>query len=477
LKDFAFESAFNLRDALLAKKFSVLEITDFFLEQIALENKVLNIFLYIDEEDARKDAKRLDAMIAKEFPSKPLFGIPSVVPDFLNLENTPTTFGSKLFKGQTQANDAVEIGNLKQAGAVILGKTNVSEFGLSYDTTNNLQGPCVNPWNHSYSAGGGAAGGAAAVAAGLAPIALATDFSGALRLSASNCGVLGMMPTRGRVPNVHRHLLPFTERMFLRKGAIARHAIDIAMVLNVLAQPDPRDPFCSCDSPENYVECIQQELPRKFKIGFSTNMSFFSAHPEVVHLLETGAEKLKSLGHTVEQISLNFSQDLLRHFQNLFTADRYVLIMKYLSEHPSNYDLLSNEVKSWLKLGNAVTGPQYAMGITYLGMIEQQIEHFLTFYDFLLTPADPLPPHKMGADILDTVVAEGIKPYVGLSAFLIPYNMSGHPAITVPIGQSSEGVPIGMQLIGRKFSERIMLILANQFEKAYPLRACSKIRE
>jgi len=466
-ENLAFTSAFELKNMILDKKISALEMTDFFYKRIDDKNPTLNAFLFLDKEDARNYAKLVDGMVAKGQTDKPLLGIPSVVPDVLHMKNTPTTFGSVVFKDAIHDEDEIEIGILKDAGTVILGKTNLSEFGLSYDTENALTGPCVNPWNHAYSAGGGAAGAAAAVVAGLSPFALATDFNGALRMSCSFCGAAGIMPSRGRIPTVRKHLLPYTEMMFYRKGIIARNIIDIAMMLNVLSKPDPRDPICCKDMQQDYVKCVQSETPKQLKIALCPDLGFMPVDPEVSKAVAKGARNLEKLGHAVEEININLSSDVLTHFQNLFTADRYILIMKYMHEHPDSFRLLTDRVKRWLKVGNDVTGPQYSMAITYLGMLEEKIDNFLKDYDFILTPTVPTTPYLQG-EAPSMIEGEQIKPYIGLCGFLAPFNMSGHPSLTLPCDTSSQDLPIGMQLVGRKFSESLLLTLAHQYEKKHP---------
>lgn len=465
-QDLIFSSAYAMRQLILNKKISALELTDFFYERIDAFDSSLNAFLFVDKEDARNYAKEVDRLVAIGKTEKPLLGIPSVVPDVLHMKNTPTTFGSLVFKDSLYDHDEIEIGILKNAGSVILGKTNVAEFGLSYDTENKLKGPTVNPWNREYSAGGGAAGGAVAVSAGLTPFALGTDFNGALRMSSSFCGVVGLIPTRGRVPTVRTHLLPFTEQMFYRKGVIARHVIDIALMLNVLATHDPRDPLCERGSHRDYVQSVKFDTLENLKIGWCEDSSFIPVEKSVHEKVAEGVKNLEKLGHLIKSIQIPFSEDVLTHFQNLFTADRYVLIMKYMLEHPDSFNLLSDNVKRWLRVGNDVTGPQYSMAITYLGILEEMIDHYFKEYDFLLVPSMPIAPFKFGKPPV-SIGGEAIKPYIGLCGFLVPFNMSGHPAITLPCGRSPKGLPIGMQLIGRKFSERQLLILARQYELNY----------
>lgn len=462
----AFTPAHQLKRMILTKQISVQETTSYFLNRINAKNSELNAFLFIDTHDALACANKVDEMIAKGDASKPLLGLPVVFPDVLAMHNTPMTFGSLIFDNYISQEDAIEIETLKESGTIILGKTNLAEFGLSYDTTNRLRDACRNPWNLKYSPGGGLGGAAVAVAAGLSPFALSTDFMGALRMCSSFCGLPGIMPTRGRIANVRKHLLPFTERMFYRKGVTARCIRDIAMMLNVLAKPDKRDPMCCCEISGDYEKNLSQPS-HKLKIAWSPNLDFLPVQKEVVDVVSQGAMQLEAMGHIVEEVKLGFESDLFTHFQHLFSADRYVLLMKHLHANPNKYDLLMDSTKEWLRLGNKVTGAQYSIGITYMSLIENKISTFLQKYDIILTPTVPASPFPIGHPP-HIISSKFIHPYLGLWSLLVPFNMSGHPAFTIPCGTSPTGLPIGMQLVGRYFSEGLLLSLAHSYEQAHP---------
>lgn len=459
-RDLALAPAYELKKMLVEKKISCLELTDFFLKRIEEKDPDLNTFLYIDTEGARGHAKEVDALIQKGETDKPLLGLPCVIPDSLNMKGAPTTYGSRIFKDKVQDEDAPEICHIKEFGAVILGKTNIAEFGLSNETINRLRDPCRNPIHVEYSPGGSAGGTAASVAAGLAPIALGTDFHGGVRLSSSFCGVPGMMPTRGLIPNVRRHLLPFAERMFYRKGITARNVADIAHMLQVLVEYDSRDPTCRAQSHQNYDECVSVP-PETLKIAFSPKLDFLPVEKEVLDGVTRGAKQLEELGHTVEEVEIGLEPDVLSHFQNLFAADRYVLIMNLLHEHPERFDLLADETKEWLRFGNDVTGAQYSMAVTYMANLGDRLNDFFKKYDVLITPTSSVAPFKIG-QVPTEVNGMPIRPFVGHWGFLVPFNMSGHPAMVLPCGTSAQGLPIGMQLIGPQFSEGMLLALASQ---------------
>lgn len=439
------QSACEWREKILKGELSALELTNNFLEVIEEKNPSTNAFLSIDKEGAQKAAKEVDEVEKHPFP---FLGIPMAVPDVLDMKGLPTTFGSLLLEKNIAEEDSEVVANLKANGAIIVGKTNVAEFCLSYETENQLREPCRNPLNRKYTVGGGTGGAAIAVATGQVPVALCTDYCGALRMSSSFCGMWGLVPSRGLIPTTSEWLLPYSERKFFRKGAIARCPEDLALVLNALTDRD-------------YIEALKKS-PKRLKIGWSPNLDFLPVSPEVLRVVREGAALFEDLGHVVEEVSLGLDADVLSHFLHLFAVDRYLVIMRLLQDHPEGFDCLMDNTKEWLRLGNEVTGGQYSMGITEKEYLKRKLEKVFNTYDMILTPTVPVPPFPAGHP---PSVVEGkfIKPYVGLWGFLAPFNMSGHPTMTMPCGKDMKGLPIGMQLVGRPFSEGDLLALGKAY--------------
>lgn len=381
----------------------------------------------------------------------PLGGIPIVISDALSLQNTPLTWGSLLFKDHISKQSGEEVQRLIDDGATILGKGNISEFGLSFETANALMPPTKNPLNTLMSPGGGASGVAAAIAAGIVPWGVGTDVSGALRLGASCMGLLGMIATRGRVPIVRRHLLPYTEQMFYRKGPLARTPQDLALLLNHLAGTSPNDPCSSKELPPDYTQCLQKKPP-KFKIAASLDLGFIPVHPEVKEVFEKTLAKLANLGHTIEEAPIRLSPDLLAHFKDIFATDRYLLIGKLLGDSEESEKKLLEQTLHWMRIGGQVSGVRYALALTFLGKLQEAFEKLFTSYDLLVTPAIstcvwPLGEHP----------ETGLDPDLGLWAFLLPFNMSGHPSLVFPGGKDSRQMPVGMQFCAGRFQEEQLL--------------------
>lgn len=436
-------SAIDLQQKINSKQMTVTEVTQECLDRIHELNPILNAFLYIDEKDALQFAQQVDTM--KVLP--PLSGLPVAVPDVLDMMDTPTTFGSLVLQDHIAKMDAPEISQLKDAGATIVGKTNLAEFGLSVETTNKLRNPCINPLNSAYTPGGAAAGGAVAVASGMVPLALATDFHGALRISASSCGVSGLIPTRGRFRTIREHLLPFSERKFYRRGVLAQTVEEIELLYNALA-----------DQPVNLNKSSE-----KFKIAWSSHLDFLPLDPEVEQAMNRSVRLLKDAGHTVKQVKIGFDSDLLSHFRHIFAVDRYLLIMELMSKHKDRMQLLTPETRKWLKIGDRVTGVQYAIGQNYYHLVKKMVNRILNDYDFILTPTMPFPPYQVGK-VPKSVEGVGLDPTLGIWSYAIPFNMSGHPVLVLKSGESKEGMPIGMQIVGRTFDEEGLLRFGLEWE-------------
>lgn len=375
----------------------------------------------------------------------PLQGLPIVISDAINWAGAPTTYGSLLLKDHMSHEDALETARLKKAGLTLIGKGNMSEFGLDFETTNQLIGPTLNPLDRSLSCGGGASGVAAAVAAGIVPWGVGTDISGGMRVGASLMGLLSLLPTRGRVPIVRRHLLPYSERMFFRKGPIAKDIYNLALLFNYLAAYEPRDPLSPNRPIPDYTQCLN-EKPGRLTIGYSADLSFLTVHPEVQQAFEMAIQRFEKAGHTLKKVPLKLSPDLFLHFKEIFGVDRFLLISQMLDAQGEKQKLLSPRTCEWLTLGKEVSGVRYALALTFQGWLEETINTLFQDYDLLLTPALPLPPWPAGH------TPQTDDPLVGLWAFLFPFNMSGHPTLVFPTDAL-----IGMQLVAPPFQEERLL--------------------
>ena len=450
-----FLPAYKLKELMISKQISPVELTKLFLDRIQQFNPLLHAFLHITADTAIEAAKNAEALLMRGGGlSLPLFGVPITVMDNIHMKGVPTTYGSLLFKDAIPAEDSLLVARLKAAGAVILGKTNMSEFGLYPSTENRLSPPSCNPWNPAYSAGGGSGGAASAVAAGLTPLAIAADINGGIRLPGSFCGVFGLKPTRGKIPFVHGSAVPPAERMLFHEGIITRSPKDTALALHVLAQVDAHDH-------ESYfakiaTEWVKHDSLRKLRIGFSLDFGFIKVAPEVLTIFNQAKKHLLDAGHTVQEITLNLDQGILSQYCDVVSVDKYLGVLPVLSSQPESFTLFTDYMQWWMKRAKQVTGLHYSAAFMTFGWVADMIDNALKDCDILITPTVPVPPF-LQSQFPQAIEGQRIDPHVGLCAFTIPCNMSGHPALSIPCGMTKSGLPIGLQAIGKSYDDELLL--------------------
>lgn len=424
---------------LLERGSNPITLMETFIAHARISEPKFHTLLYYDEESVKKQVKEAKG---------PLQGLPVVISDVIQWRGTPSTFGSILLKNHLVEEDAPEVKRLKEAGLTLFGKGNVGEFGLGFETDSPLMTPSLNPINPFYTLGSSGGGVAAAVASGLVPWAIGTDVSGALRAAASCTGLFALLPSRGRIPLVRRHLLPYTEQMFYRKGPIAKNLYDLALLFNYLVEKGP-----------DYTKCLSKK-GGSLKIAASPDLGFLPLDKQVKEKFEQTIQRFKSLGHNVELVALPFSNDLIEHFKELFATDRALLIAQLLDDHGENQKSLTPTTLKWIQLGHSISGLRYSLALIFQGWLQETLNNLFNKYDLLLTPALPTPPWKRGQPPA-AIEGQPLDPYAGLWAFLFPFNMLGHPALVFPSGFSDSGLPIGMQLVAPHFYEERLLQVVN----------------
>ncbi|WP_068469424.1 amidase [Candidatus Protochlamydia phocaeensis] len=462
-KDIIFESAYAIRQHILKKELSPLEVARHFLAHIERTDRRFHFFLNITAENALKSAQLAEENLMKGHPL-PLLGIPLAILDTLDMQGYPTTFGSLALKDRLALEDSFEIQVIKESGAIILGKINMSEF-LFYPVPENLLKPrTLNPWDASLSAGNTAA--AAAVASGCAPICIVGDIHASARVPSSFCGVFGLKSTRGKIPLIRKSLVPISEKNLYQKGPITRYVIDAALamdgILNYSYGQHAMPP-----AKQNYIEAALNEEPLSYRLGWSPNLGFISVHPIVHQEMLKALKVMESLGHVVLPLDLEFDEGTLLHYQHILAADRLFPLLSLKRQHAHQPDHLCDYTQSWIHMGEQVTGMEYSLGLIHMEWIKSEIERLLEHLDFLVTPTVHTPPFPLSSAPKLPTNKQEIDPSLFYSAFTLPFNMSGHPAMNIPIGWTPEGHPIGMQVIGNYFSEDKMIQFAASLERVF----------
>lgn len=473
----AFLPAIELSHLIKTKQVSPVELIDLFLNRIETLNPKLNAFLTVNKEQAMVTAREAEKTLQKEKELPPLFGIPLSIKDLTSTRGIRTTYGSLAYVDFVPDEDTAPVERLIRAGAIILGKTNTPEFGLSPTTENNLGEDCRNPWNTDYVSGGSSGGSAVSVAAGMAPMATGTDGGGSVRIPASFCGIYGIKPTKGRVPaTAGFNGMP----LFSALGPLTRTVVDAALMLNVIAGPDPRDPTCLKERPPDFVKAIESEDNlKKLRIAWSPDLGFAAVEPEVASVTQAAALSFEAFGCSIDEASPNIGDARENIWNPIAFADTYAEQVDVL-KHKAH--LLTSYVKANLETGERITGAEYSNALKKLWRFQGDMEVFFNKYDLLLTPTLAVPafPRHIrpeGTDLREVnphlfypneIAGKQVPARHGFYPFTYPFNITGQPAASVPCGFSKKGLPIGLQIVGRIGEDATVLQASAAFERAHP---------
>jgi aspartyl-tRNA(Asn)/glutamyl-tRNA(Gln) amidotransferase subunit A len=456
-----FLDAVELAQRIRNKALSPVEVAEAHLQRIAAVNSRINAVVTLAD-DVLENARAAEVAVAKGETLGPLHGVPFTCKDTLDVKGVRTTRGSRLFEHHIADRDATAVARLKRAGGIFLAKTNVPEFALWWETENCVFGRTNNPWNLERTAGGSSGGEAAAIAAGLSPVGIGSDVGGSIRMPAHYCGIVGIKATHGRVP-----LTGHWPEVLLRAmhvGPLARSVCDVALALRVMCGPDGVDPYAIPVAPVR-VGGLRQRLPR-LRIGWTAERVFGPVEPEVQQTLERAAALLSSLGCRVEPARLT---TLAENDAQAISATIWALEAGYyLKPLVAGHE---PELFPFMRRRLATPWPgvrDYLKALTGWEAIRHSVAAYFSQYDVLLCPTVPIPAYPHG---LSELVIGGEKVMSRRKlAGLIPWNLTGSPALSVPFGTSSEGLPIGVQVIGRHFGERIVLKVASALEQGSGLR-------
>ncbi len=380
-----------------------------------------------------------------------LSGIPIAVKDLFETANLRTTAGSLFFKDYVPTQDAQAVLKLKGAGAVILGKTNTHEIALGVTTQNPHFGSCRNPWDESRIPGGSSGGSAVAVATGMALAGLGTDTGGSIRIPASLCGLVGLKPTYGRVSV--RGVIPLSWNLD-HVGPLTNTVEDAALLLGVLAGYDGEDPWSVDRETANYAAQLEDGVAA-WRLGLGVGEYVDGAVPEVVDAVRRAAEKLEAEGAYVEEVDISFLREAALANGIMTQADAAAFHRERLVEHP---DWFGEDVRSRLEAGRDATSADYSLARRTQAEMKRRLGRLFESCDVLLLPATPItaPLIEGGA-----AVAEARR----LTRFTAPFNLTGVPALSIPCGLSKEGLPIGLQMVGRPWEETQLLRAAYTYER------------
>lgn len=456
--DLCYMSATEIVQAIRARRVSPVEVTDAILARIERLNPVLNAYCAITAEAARKAAREAEAAVMKGEPLGPLHGVPVSIKDLIITKGVRTTWGSKLYEHFIPDEDAPVVERLKAAGAIILGKTNTPEFGWKGVTDNLVFGITRNPWALDRTPGGSSGGAGAAVAAGLGPLAVGTDGGGSIRIPASFSGIFGFKPSFGLVPIYP----PSAAESLSHAGPMTRTVRDAALMLNVIAGPDERDRNSLPASGVDYLAALEGGI-QGLKVAWSPDLGYAKVDPQVRAITTAAIKTFTDLGCHLEQADPGF-EDPEPTWATLF----YAGIGARLSEHlPEQRDRIDPPLVRIIEEGQAISAFQLMQASFRRAAMWDIVRRFFERYDLLLTPTVAVPPFMVGIERPEDIAAQGISRR-GWFAFTFPFNLTGQPAATVPCGWTADGLPIGLQIVGRRYDDITVLKAAAAFEAAMP---------
>jgi amidase len=456
--DLCFLSAVEMAAQIRAGRLSAREVMQAHLARIEAVNPQVNAIVTLHAEQAMAAALAADEAQARGEPLGPLHGLPVVHKDLIMTRGMRTTYGSKVHEDYVPTRSALLVERQQAAGAISIGKTNTPEFGAGSQTFNAVFGATRNPYDLTKTCGGSSGGSAVALATGMAPLADGTDMGGSLRCPANYCNVVGMRPSVGRVPdfpsqngwsNLSVH------------GPMARNVADLALHLSVMAGHDARDPMAISQGGEQFRMPLESDLRGK-RIAWSMDLGGLPVDPRVTRVLDAQRKVFEDLGCIVEDDCPDF-----RDAHDIFMALRaYAFELHYgaiMDRHPG---VLKDTIVWNIEAGRKLGASQLARAEKLRTALFMRMHRFMEKYDFLVAPVNQVPPFDIDQPYVDEIAGVKMDNYIDWMRSCYYITATTHPAMSVPAGFTAEGLPVGLQIIGRHQGELALLQMAHAFEAA-----------
>jgi len=456
--DIAFLSAHQLIELYRKKELSPVKAAEALFARLDELQPKLNAFCIVDRDGAMAAARASEQRWRQGTPQGPLDGVPVTIKDLVLMRGFPTRRGSHLVEPVPDAEDAPATARLREAGAIILGKTTTPEFGWKAIGDSPLTGITRNPWNTERTPGGSSAGAAAACAAGIGPLHVGSDGAGSIRIPCAFTGTFGIKPTFGRVP-AH----PYgTMGLLSNVGPMTRNVRDAALMLNVLSRPDHRDAYCLPPDGRDYLGGIEDGI-KGWRVAYSPDLGYARVDPEIAAAVAEAARQFEALGAVVQEV------------RDIFPSPREALLTLWragsarnLALYPAkNRHLCDPGFLAVAAEGERVSGSDYVAADMARSVLGAQMAAFHQRFDLLLTPMMPVPALPVGQDLNDPATETN---WIDWSPFSYPFNMTRQPACSIPCGLTGAGLPIGLQIVGPLYAEDRVLRAARAFETTQPER-------
>ena len=471
--DLCFTSAVELAELIRRRALSPVEITRAVLERIDRLNTRLGAYVMVHAERALGEARAAERAVMTGEPLGSLHGVPISIKDNLWTAGERTTYGSRLLAEFVAPEDAPSVAGLRAAGAIFVGRTNLPEFAWRGSTDNPLFGESRNPWDLTRTPGGSTGGGAAAVAAGLGPLALGSDGAGSIRIPASFCGLVGLKPTFGRVP-----MYPAAggNELVAHVCPLARTVRDVALMMNAIARHDRRDAFALPDEGVDYLAACDEPFGgargatpvrggARVRIAWSPDLAFAPVERETRKIAETAARAFAEIGVTVEEASPDLGDPSVI-LKTLYGGAQAGAHAARSADQKAQMD---PELVAYAEASAGLSVVEYLRAVAARQAMVDSLRRFFEKYDLLLTPTSCLPAFPLGA-VGPSEVAGRKVTHLGWT-LCYPFNYSGQPAVSVPAGWTASGLPVGLQIVGRRLEDALVLRAAAAFEALRPWAA------
>jgi amidase/aspartyl-tRNA(Asn)/glutamyl-tRNA(Gln) amidotransferase subunit A len=467
-------SASNLAAGIAAGDYSPVKVVDAYLDRISQRNDQTNAYVTILEDRAREQAQKVITAMDSGEELGPLAGVPVAIKDLAPMTDVRTTFGSKLFADNVADTDAILVERLEAAGAIPIGKTNACEFGHKGTTDNPLFGPTSTPFDLNRNAGGSSGGSAAAVADALAPVAHGGDGGGSIRIPAACCGVYGLNPSFGRIPQKARPDAFNEHTPFVRRGPLTRTVKDAALLLDALSGTDPRDLFALPDPAGTFLPATDRPVD-DISVAYSPDLGLFPLADSVREVLDDAIGALAAAGADIVQIDPSFDHSLREIFEAWKTTWRttYAGLAEGFrvkgTDFIKNRNQLSPAFFEIIEEGLALTVPELKRANRVRTSVADAIRAVHANHDLLVTSTLSRPPVKNEQETIGPDFVEG--QFVGSPigwCLTYPFNLIPNPSASVPAGLDDQGLPVGMQFVGGRFADDTVLAASAALERERP---------
>jgi amidase len=451
-------SATDLMAAIRRREVSCVEVMEAHLDRIEAVNPLVNAIVTLDAELGLREAAAADAKLAREEAPGALHGLPMAIKDLEDTAGMRTTYGSPIYRDHVPSSDTLLVARLRRAGAIVIGKTNTPEFGAGSQTFNPVFGATRNPYDAARTPGGSSGGAAAAVASGMVPLADGSDLGASIRNPASFCNVVGLRTAPGRVPAVPSSNAWNPMGVL---GPLARSVEDAALLLRAIAGPDPRAPLSLDDPPETFVLGDGVD-PRGVRIAWSRNLGDLPVEPAVTAVLEGHRAALEAMGCVVEDVKpdLTAADDAFEVLRGVGFAQAFGPMLE------TEGDRLKDTIRWNTRVGLALTGADVARALGLQTEMYERMRALLERYDALALPVSQVVPFPVEQEWVTAIAGTAMGSYLEWMRSCSRITVTAHPALALPAGFTADGLPVGVQLVGRHRGELALLRLAAAIEQA-----------